>query len=330
MISKVSSRSNSRNKLNGNSESWEFNQMQSAKVNYFTTARGLLGLFAIILLSGCAKPIADFSYEGKNRTAPAKIDFKNSSENAETYQWDFGDGNTSDEAEPDHKYMASGNYTVILKATKGKKTNTMEKRVVIDAPKECLVIIETPYGEMTAKLYNETPQHRDNFIKLAEEGYFNDLLFHRVIDGFMIQGGDPKSRDARPDQPLGSGGPGYTVPAEFVDSLVHVKGALAAARTGDQVNPKRNSSGSQFYIVHGQKVTADQIKMMEARKGITYSEEAKEIYMEEGGTPFLDKDYTVFGRVIKGLDVIDKIAAVQTGRSDRPMEDVKMKVTVIK
>lgn len=292
--------------------------------------RKICFVFVIFLLGSCARPIADFSYSGSNRTAPAKMEFNNSSENSEVYEWDFGDGNTSDDASPDHEYMASGNYNVILRATKGKKTNIMEKRVVIDAPKECLVIIETTLGSMTAILYNETPQHRDNFIKLAEDGFFNDLLFHRVIDGFMIQGGDPKSKDAKANQPLGSGGPGYTVPAEFVDSLVHVKGALAAARAPDQVNPEKKSSGSQFYIVHGQKVTVDQLKMMEARKGFTYSEEAKKIYQEEGGYPPLDKDYTVFGRIIKGLDVIDKIAETQTGRGDRPVEDIKMKMTVIK
>jgi len=288
-------------------------------------------LFIVVLLSACARPIAKFAYEStNNNTAPSKVTFSNSSENAESYEWDFGDGNKSSEATPSHEYFGSGNYTVILKATKGKKTTIMEKNLVIDAPKECMVIIETPYGNMTAILYNETPQHRDNFIKLAEEGFYNDLLFHRVINNFMIQGGDPKSKGAAPTQPLGSGGPGYTVPAEFVDSLVHVKGALSAARLGDQMNPRKESSGSQFYIVHGQKASADQLKMMEARKGMTYTDEAKRIYQEEGGTPFLDKDYTVFGRVIKGLDVIDKIAAVKTARGDRPMEDVKMKMTVIK
>ena len=288
-------------------------------------------LFVVVLLSACARPIAQFGYESSNNnTAPSKVTFSNSSENAESYEWDFGDGNKSSEATPNHEYFGSGNYTVILKATKGNKTVTMEKNLVIDAPKECMVIIETAYGNMTAILYNETPQHRDNFIKLAEEGFYDDLLFHRVINNFMIQGGDPKSKGATATQPLGSGGPGYTVPAEFVDSLVHVKGALSAARMGDQMNPRRESSGSQFYIVHGQQVSGDQLKMMEARKGMTYSEEAKRIYQEEGGTPFLDKEYTVFGRVIKGLDVIDKIAEVKTARGDRPMEDVKMKMTVIK
>ncbi|MEL6924519.1 MAG: peptidylprolyl isomerase, partial [Bacteroidota bacterium] len=265
---------------------------------------------------------------------PFALQFVNTSSPASAplvgYQWDFGDGNTSDEAAPNHEYMGSGNYTITLKATKGKKTTTMEKKIVIDAPKECMVVIETEFGNMTAILYNETPQHRDNFIKLAEQGFYDGLLFHRVIDGFMIQGGDPKSKDARAGQPLGSGGPGYTVPAEFVDSLVHVKGALAAARMGDQMNPRKESSGSQFYIVQGQPVNADQLKMMEMRKGISYSDEAKRIYQEQGGTPFLDKDYTVFGRVIKGLDVIDKIAKVQTQPGDRPSQDVKMKMSVIK
>jgi peptidyl-prolyl cis-trans isomerase B (cyclophilin B) len=183
---------------------------------------------------------------------------------------------------------------------------------------------------MTVWLYDATPKHRDNFLKLAEQGYFDDLLFHRVINGFMIQGGDPNSRNAKPNQQLGSGGPGYTIPAEFVDSLVHKKGALAAARTGDQVNPEKKSSGSQFYIVQGRAVTADELDMIESRKGFRYSKEQRDTYMAAGGTPFLDRDYTVFGEVIEGLDVIDKIASVATLPGDRPKVDVRMKIKPVK
>ena len=201
---------------------------------------------------------------------------------------------------------------------------------MVKAPKNCLVEIKTSMGNMLIELYDETPKHRDNFFKLAEEGFYDDLLFHRVIDGFMIQGGDPNSRNARPGQPLGSGGPGYQIPAEFNESFVHTKGSLAAARQGDQVNPERKSSGSQFYIVQGKKLTDQELAMMERRTGLSYTEEQKEAYKNLGGTPFLDGQYTVFGRVIEGMDVIDKIAAVAKNPGDRPAEDIKMKIEPIK
>ena len=189
------------------------------------------------------------------------------------------------------------------------------------------VIIETEYGNMTAVLYDETPEHRDNFIKLANEGFYDDLLFHRIIKGFMIQGGDPDSKGAPAGQRLGMGGPGYTIPAEFVNQHVHLKGALSAARTGGPSNPEKRSSGSQFYIVQGRPVPAAQLDSpMFAAKN--YTAEQKAAYAEIGGTPQLDRDYTVFGMVVEGLDVIDKIAAVQTAPGDRPLEDVKMKVRV--
>lgn len=182
--------------------------------------------------------------------------------------------------------------------------------------------ISTDYGVMKGILYNETPQHRDNFVKLAKQGFYNGTLFHRVIQGFMIQGGDPDSKNAKPGQPLGMGGPGYTVPAEFNKSFIHKKGALAAARTGDAMNPQKASSGSQFYIVQGKPVPAAQL-------GAGYTPEQKKIYETIGGTPFLDNNYTVYGEITEGLDVIDKIAAVQKGEGDRPTKDVKMTVKII-
>ncbi|HNW76896.1 MAG TPA: peptidylprolyl isomerase [Bacteroidales bacterium] len=186
-------------------------------------------------------------------------------------------------------------------------------------------VIHTDYGDMTGILYNETPQHRDNFVKLVNEGYFEGLLFHRVIQHFMIQGGDPDSRNAKPGAHLGSGGPSYTIPAEFNSQLIHKKGALAAARQGDQVNPLKASSGSQFYIVEGQKISAGQLA------GQTkYTDAQKQIYQTIGGTPFLDGAYTVFGEITEGLDVIDKIAAVQKDAFDRPVTDVKMSIKIVK
>ena len=283
-----------------------------------------------LLLSACASgPKAGFTLPQQKITAPATVTFTNTTPKADKYEWDFGDGSpVSNEANPSHRYTHSGNYTVVLKATSGNKTVTRKQIMQVTAPERCLIEIETSMGTMIAELYNSTPKHRDNFLKLAEEGYYNDLLFHRVISGFMIQGGDPNSRGAKPGQNLGFGGPSYKIPAEFVDSLIHVKGALAAARDG---NPQKASSGSQFYIVQGGgPLTDEQINMMEAQKGFHYGQEQRESYKKWGGTPFLDRDYTVFGRIVEGLDIVDKIAATRTAAGDRPVEDVKMNIKVIK
>jgi peptidyl-prolyl cis-trans isomerase B (cyclophilin B) len=160
--------------------------------------------------------------------------------------------------------------------------------------------IQTEYGTMKGFLYNETPKHRDNFVKLVKQGFYNGLLFHRVIPNFMIQGGDPDSKNAKPGQMLGSGDVGYTIPAEFNPSLTHKKGALAAARQGDNVNPTKASSGCQFYIVEN-----------------------------KTGTHFLDGNYTVFGEVTEGLEITDKIATVDRDQNDRPRKDIKMTVKLI-
>lgn len=161
-------------------------------------------------------------------------------------------------------------------------------------------VIHTEYGDMKGILYNETPKHRDNFVKLAKSKYFDGTLFHRVIPGFMIQGGDPDSKNAKPGQALGLGGPGYTIPAEINPKFLHKRGALAAARKGGPSNPQKASSGSQFYIVE-----------------------------PANGTHFLDKDYTVFGEITEGLDVITKIATASRDKADRPLKDIKMTVKIV-
>ncbi|MCE2997915.1 MAG: peptidylprolyl isomerase [Cyclobacteriaceae bacterium] len=245
-----------------------------------------------------------------------------------------------------------------------------------------VITFKTSYGDMVAILYDETPKHKANFVKLAKEHYFDSLLFHRVIAGFMIQGGDPNSKKAKPGEPLGMGGPGYTVDAEFNSKFFHEKGALSAARLGDGQNPTKASSGSQFYIVQGtiipesnmEELKIDQMKLnmcfrqvmqnpankpmidslnqvymtgdMEAYKKKLFalvprieketntkimkdvSAEKIKAYTTNGGAPHLDGEYTVFGKVIKGLEVIDKIAAVQKDGGDRPVEDIRMFVTV--
>jgi len=252
--------------------------------------------------------------------------------------------------------------------------------------KNKLVLIETIYGDMKVMLYNETPLHRDNFIKLVKEGFYDSLLFHRVIKDFMIQGGDPDSKRAPKGKQLGNGGPGYRVDAEFVPELYHKKGALAAAREGDQVNPEKKSSGSQFYIVQGNVFSMEQLDMMEEKMNgpkkqklfydyinrpenkvfkskldslnkvrdfetlnkeiqvvleklspeieklnlFSYSEEQKQTYSTIGGTPHLDGSYTVFGEVIEGLNIVDSIANVAKDKFDRPLEDVIMKIKVVR
>ena len=189
------------------------------------------------------------------------------------------------------------------------------------------VLIETEYGNMKVLLYDETPIHKENFLKLAGEGFYDDLLFHRVMRGFMIQGGDPNSRGAAPGAPLGNGGPGYELTAEI--GSPHFKGALAAARTPDQVNPEKKSSGSQFYIVQGNPLNDLQLNQWEQRKGIKYTEAQRTLYKEIGGRPDLDMEYTVFGEVVEGFDVIDKIIVVEGDRANRPAKDIKMKIRVL-
>ncbi len=188
-------------------------------------------------------------------------------------------------------------------------------------------MIETDFGNMKVMLYNTTPLHRDNFIKLAKEGFYDGLLFHRVISGFMMQGGDPESRDAAPGRALGGGGPGYTIPAEI--SAPHFKGTLSAARLGDGVNPQKESSGSQFFVVQGAPQTDQQLTSNETRKRIKYNEMQRKLYKELGGYPALDADYSVFGEVVEGLEVIDKIASEPTAPGDRPLTDIKMKVKIL-
>ena len=251
-----------------------------------------------------------------------------------------------------------------------------------DMDKETLVKIETTVGDIEVKLYNETPKHRDNFIKLVKDGVYEGTLFHRVIKDFMIQAGDPDSKNAPKGKMLGAGDVGYTLPAEFVyPKYFHKKGALSAARQGDNVNPKKESSGCQFYIVTGKvyndttllgmenqmnqnRLTTvfnalaqkhmkeiykmrkenDQDGLMNLQDSLFAQAEAEvakqpefhftpeqvKAYTTVGGTPHLDGEYTVFGEVVKGLDIVDKIQQVKTDRSDRPEEDVKItKVTIL-
>ncbi len=180
----------------------------------------------------------------------------------------------------------------------------------------------TTKGKIIIELYNETPKHRSNFIKLVQENFYDSTLFHRVIADFMIQAGDPTSKGASSKKMLGNNGPGYTLPAEIDNRFIHKKGALAAARQGDNTNPSRRSSGSQFYIVQGRKWPRQYMSKFEEGRGQTYNEEELKIYETLGGTPHLDGQYTVFGEVIQGFDILETICKSKTGRADRPLEDV--------
>ncbi|MES2847604.1 MAG: peptidylprolyl isomerase [Bacteroidota bacterium] len=211
------------------------------------------------------------------------------------------------------------------KATIVKKTKPVSEQKA-PAEKFTRVKVSTDFGDIVLKLYNKTPLHRDNFIKLVNEHFYDSLLFHRVIANFMIQGGDPKSKNAQPGEMLGNGDVGYRIPAEFDSALVHKKGALCAARDG---NPEKASSGCQFYIVQGKPVSDAELDNLSQRNGFKYTPAQRMTYKMNGGTPFLDNNYTVFGEVESGIEVVEKIAAVQKGTADRPLADVRMRMEII-
>lgn len=203
----------------------------------------------------------------------------------------------------------------------GQKDSVVNKK---DQKKD--VLLQTNYGDIVVRLSDSTPLHRDNFLKLVKTGYYDSVLFHRVIKNFMIQAGDPNSKNAKPGEPLGNGGPDYTIPAEFRPGLFHKKGVIAAARDN---NPEKASSGSQFYIVQGKIFTDAGLDSIETfrLKGRKIPAEQREVYKQIGGTPQLDQNYTVFGEVVKGLEVVDKIASVETSKGndrDRPLEDARI------
>lgn len=197
---------------------------------------------------------------------------------------------------------------------------------------ETLVLIDTDMGKIKVKLYNETPQHRDNFIKHIHDKTYEGLLFHRVIKQFMIQAGDVTSKDAPIEKELGNGDLGYTVPAEIVyPTYFHKAGALCAARTSDDENPQRASSATQFYIVTGKFFTEMELDKMEKEKNIQLTPEQRQAYMHLGGAPHLDGKYTVFGEVVSGMKTVEKIQFVKTNEKDRPLKNVKIKkVSIIK
>ncbi len=229
----------------------------------------------------------------------------------------------------------SGENNDPLSITGTTSQTTIESSVVSPLPSSNLYEIVTPAGNMTLRLFDETPSHRDNFKKLVENGFYDSTTFHRIIANFMIQGGDPNSKDNDPNND-GTGGPGYTTNAEFSPNLFHKKGALAAARQGDQVNPQRRSSGSQFYIVQGRLHNAQELAEVERYIGLqisdanfTFSPEAREAYINTGGAPTLDMQYTVFGELVDGFDVLDRISSVVTDGRDRPKDNIPITIRAV-
>ena len=214
------------------------------------------------------------------------------------------------------KKVKSDNDTAAQESSQTSQNNNTDKMTK--------VLLKTTFGDIVIALYDDTPEHKANFEKLVRNHFYDGLLFHRIIKGFMIQGGDPNSKTAKAGQHLGNGDVGYTIPAEFVPARYHKRGAVAAAREGDQVNPQKASSGCQFYIVDGTVYDNDKMSMIAQRTGKTFTPEQIQAYTTVGGAPWLDGDYTVFGEVIEGMDVVDKIASQQKDGSDRPVEDIKI------
>jgi len=284
-----------------------------------------------ILFFECGSPTAFFEPQEISYTAPATVHFRNVSAHAEYFDWMCDNGQSSDVKDMDCYFRHSGRYQVRLIASKGKKKDTCSQVIIVLPADDCLVEMETNKGTILLRLFNETPRHQDNFLKLAASGFYEGLLFHRVVNGFMIQAGDPESKNADPGVRLGSGGPGYRIPAEIHQNYFHTKGALAAARAGDEVNPKKESSGSQFYIVHGRPTEPEELYIYEGQKNVYYGDKTKEKYKKFGGTPQLDMEYTIFGEVVAGLEIVDSIASVPTDSFDRPKEDIIIqKLTVIR
>lgn len=211
-------------------------------------------------------------------------------------------------------------------AGNGDNSKSIKEPITKKMDTSTYVLINTEYGDIKIRLYDETPLHKANFIKLAKEGFFDSTLFHRVIPTFMIQGGDPNSKTAAAGQPLGMGNVGYRVPAEFNAALIHKRGVLAAARDN---NPEKASSGCQFYITQGKKYSDFELDQISQSRGTKFTDEQRTIYKEIGGTPFLDMQYTVFGEVVSGIEVVDKIATEPRDGNDRPTKDIRMKIKVV-
>ena len=251
---------------------------------------------------------------------PAKVYFENTSENVSAYSWEIDGQVLSTDKHLEHTFYESGKHDIVLIAKDGNKTKRKESQVYVEAPLYCTVLIETTMGDLVVELNEETPGHLQNFSNLVEAGFYDGIYFHRIIDDFMVQGGGNENRNSGKrlaDPP--------TIPSEINTELLHYKGALAAARMPDDINPEKASSGSQFYIVDGRKLNADRMKKIQEEKLFDYTEEQIEKYIAVGGAPQLDGEYTVFGRLISGFEVLDEIARSETNKYDKPLKDIVIK-----
>lgn len=288
--------------------------------------RFLIASLGIGGFCSCGGPKAGFKGPDDYRNAPVTLHFTNESSQAEKYFWDCGNGETSDNIITDCHYFSSGRYEVTLKAIKGKDTSLARKEIVVFPPHDCLIVMATNFGRVVFRLFNETPLHRDQFIKLAESGFYEGISFHRLIPGFVIQGGDPstKKRQSGYTEQMNAG-----IPAEFHTRAFHTKGALAAARTNDEINPKKESSPSQFYIVLGRPVNEEQLSIFAGQKNVYYNSEISEKYRTLGGCPQLDMEYTVFGEVIEGMENIEAMSLIPTDAGDRPKSEIIIEKMII-
>lgn len=274
----------------------------------------LFGLIALTLAS-CAKPLSKFDIVADEFTAPATISFENKSSNSKEYNWNFGDGKSSKEQSPEHHFLKSGRYTISLSSKKGTNESTYQKEIIISAPSTCQVFVSTSLGNMVLELSDKTPKHRDNFLSLVESGYYNGVLFHRVIDGFIIQAGEQNPNNKRVSQTK-------TIVAEINDHMRHYAGTLSASRMPDNINPEKESSATQFYVVDKNTVSESKLESLEKKNSILYTEAQKEEYLKMGGAPQLDENYTVFGKLLSGFDTLKKISSVKTAAGDRPVDPV--------
>ena len=274
-------------------------------------------LFCLLIATlgvACSRPVAKFVLEGE-RTAPARLELKNISENASRSTWLLDGHEISEDFESYFILEESGRYELELLVQDGTKSDSYKEEIIIDAPSSCIVLIRTTMGDMAFALSELTPMHQKNFLEVVESGFYKDVLFHRVIDGFMIQAGEKEGDSASESTEIDN---------EINSGLVHIKGALAAARMPDKINPEKNSSATQFYIVHGRPVDEESLLNYSSSSLIDYTDEQRTSYIEKGGAPQLDMEYTVFGMMIFGEEVLDAIASVKTDPSDRPLEEVRI------
>lgn len=265
----------------------------------------------------CAKPVAIFDIDRHQDVIPAQLTFSNKSKASESYTWKVNGEVVGSSESLEHSFYDSGKHQVVLLAQSGNKVDSVSKELILRPSGNCMVLMRTSEGDLVMELSELTPIHLNNFVNLVESGYYKGLQFHRVINNFMIQGGDNKTRKS---------GRKFEEPAdidnEILTSLHHVRGALAAARNPTEMNPDRKSSGSQFYIVDGAEMDEKKLKRIRAEKLFEYSEDQIQSYYDLGGAPQLDGEYTVFGKLVRGFDTLEKIASTKTDKFDKPLNPV--------